>query len=110
MIIDTGENILKRLGYNVLTARGGKEAIEIYKKNQDKIDIVVLDMIMPCMGGGQIYDRLKRINPDVKALLSSGYSVNGQARKILERGCNGFLQKPFYIWELSQAIRKVLDE
>jgi CheY-like chemotaxis protein len=93
-----------------LTAKSGKEAIEIYKKNHDRIDIVILDMIMPKMGGGETYDKLKEINPDIKVLLASGYSLNGQATEILERGCNGFIQKPFNIGELSKKLRKILDK
>ncbi|GAF76255.1 unnamed protein product [marine sediment metagenome] len=65
-------------------------------------------MIMPEMSGGETYDRMKEINPDIKVLLSSGYSINGQATEILERGCDGFIQKPFTIKELSNAIREVL--
>ena len=109
MIIDVGEGILKTLGYKVLVARGGKEAIEIYKKNQDTIDIVILDMIMPGVSGGKTYDRMKEINPDLKVLLSSGYSINGQATEILDRGCNGFIQKPFNMRAFSQEVRKILD-
>jgi len=108
-IIDVGEGILKTLGYKALIARGGKEAIEIYKKNKDKIDIVILDMIMPGVGGGEAYDRMKEINPNIKVLLSSGYSINGQATEILERGCDGFIQKPFNMKRLSQRIREILD-
>jgi len=110
MIIDVGQDILKLLGYEVLPVRGGEEAIEVYKKNHDKIDMVILDMIMPDMGGGETYDRLKEINPDIKVLLSSGYSINGRATEILERGCDGFLQKPFSIMDLSQKIREILDK
>jgi PAS domain S-box-containing protein len=110
MIIDVGQDILKLLGYEVLPARGGEEAIEVYKKNHDKIDMVILDMIMPDLGGGETYDRLKEINPDIKVLLSSGYSINGQATEILERGCDGFIQKPFNIMDLSQKIREILDK
>jgi CheY-like chemotaxis protein len=66
-------------------------------------------MIMPDMGGGDAYDTLKGINPDIIVLLSSGYSINGQATEILERGCDGFIQKPFNMSKLSQAIRKTLD-
>ncbi len=109
IIIDVAREMLRAVGYEVLTAGCGKEAIEVYKKNKDKIDMVVLDMIMPDMGGGEAYDRLKEINPDIKALLSSGYSIDGQATRILERGCNGFIQKPFGLEELSQKIRKILD-
>jgi DNA-binding NtrC family response regulator len=60
------------------------------------------------MGGGKVYDRIKEINPDIKVLLSSGYSIEGQATEILKRGCNGFIQKPFNIRNLSQIIKKVL--
>ena len=66
-------------------------------------------MIMPDIGGGETYDRLKEINPDVKALLLSGYSINGKASEILEQGCNGFIQKPFNIKEASHKIREVLE-
>jgi PAS domain S-box-containing protein len=109
-IVDIGKKILKIMGYKVLIARSGKEAIELYKKNQAGIDIVVLDMIMPEIGGGEAYDRLKEINPHVRVLLSSGYSIDGEATEILERGCNGFVQKPFSMKELSRRIREVLDK
>ena len=110
MIIDVGKPILEQMGYNVLTAAGGKEALDIYEKNKQEIGIVVLDMIMPGMGGGDTYDRLKELNPNIKVLLSSGYSINGQATKILERGCDGFIQKPFNVMGLSRKIRGILDK
>ncbi len=110
MIVEIGQEFLKTFGYKVFVARSGKEALQIYKKKQDKIDIVVLDMIMPDMGGGETYDRLKEINPDIKVLLSSGYSIDGEATKILERGCNGFIQKPFNIVDLSKKIREILNK
>ena len=110
VIIDVGEEILRELGYNVLIARGGKEAVEIYSRNKDKIDIVILDVIMPEMGGGETYDRMKKMNPDIKVLLLSGYSIDGQAEEILQRGCNGFIQKPFNVSKLSQTMREILDQ
>jgi two-component system cell cycle sensor histidine kinase/response regulator CckA len=61
------------------------------------------------MGGGETYDRLKEISPDIKVLLSSGYSIEGQASQILARGCDGFIQKPFNIKKLSHKLREVLD-
>lgn len=109
MIIETGEQILKILGYKVLVARSGKEALNIYKQHKDNIDMIILDMIMPNMGGGETFNRIKKINPGVKVLLSSGYSIEGEADKILKQGCNGFLQKPFNIIELSQKIREIID-
>lgn len=110
MILEVGKALLKQMGYKVLVAPSGQAAIELYKANQDEIEMVILDMIMPEMGGGDTYDRLKKINPDIKALLSSGYSIDGEATEILKRGCNGFIQKPFDIKDLSQKIRAVLDE
>jgi DNA-binding NtrC family response regulator len=62
------------------------------------------------MGGGETYDRMKEINPGIKVLLSSGYSINGQATEILKRGCDGFIQKPFNMKQLSRAIREILDK
>jgi len=110
IIIEVAEELFKELGYKVLIARGGKEAIEVYEKNKDRIDIVILDMIMPDMSGSDTYDRLKEIDPEIKVLLSSGYSVDGQATEIINRGCKGFIQKPFKMEELSQKLRAILDE
>lgn len=109
MIIEVGQEILRALGYEVLSARSGEEAVRIYREKKETIDVIVLDMIMPGMGGGETFDRLKEIDPGVKVLLSSGYSIEGMATDILERGCNQFIQKPFDIKELSQKLRDVLD-
>jgi len=110
MIIDVGQGMLKALGYTVLVARGGKEAIELYRANKDNIDMVILDRIMPQIDGGKAYDRMKKINPDIKVLLSSGYSINGQAEEILDRGCDGFIQKPFNMRQFAQKVREILDK
>jgi len=110
IVIQVGKDMIESLGYEVWTAKNGKEAIEICKKNMDKIDMVMLDIIMPVMDGGETYDKLKGINPDIKVLLSSGYGINGQATEILNRGCNGFIQKPFDMKTLSKKIRNVLDK
>jgi len=109
MILDVGGDLLEKLGYEVLAAKSGIEAVEIYKKNQKKIDIVILDMVMPKMGGGDTYEKLKDIDPAIKVLLSSGYSIDGQAGKILSRGCDGFIQKPFDVKSISLEIRRILD-
>jgi PAS domain S-box-containing protein len=109
MILEIGEKILRRLGYEVLLASSGQEALERYEKDHNKIDIVLLDMVMPYMGGGETYDRMKEINPTVKVLLSSGYTIDGEATEILERGCDGFIQKPFDLEQLSRSIRDILD-
>ena len=109
MVIDVGEEMLKAMGYEVLTAKGGVEAIKTYEENEDRIDIVILDMIMPDMDGGKVFDMMREINPDTKVILSSGYSINGQATEILDRGCNSFIQKPYTLKDVSQKLREVLD-
>lgn len=129
MIIDVAGQMIEKLGYNVLVARSGKEAIEIVSKAQEARhmekeskahevpaamppvpDIIILDMIMPHMSGGETYDGFKDITPKVKVLLSSGYSIDGKANEIMERGCNGFIQKPFNMKSLSLKIREILNE
>ncbi|MBW1670034.1 MAG: response regulator [Deltaproteobacteria bacterium] len=106
---EVSQELLETIGYNILTAKDGKEALEVYKKYRDTIDLVLLDMVMPNMGGSKVYDRLKEMNPGVKVLLSSGYSINGEATEIVARGCNGFIQKPFSFKDLSQEIKKILN-
>lgn len=105
-----GFDLLSSLGYKPLLAGGGIEAVDIYLKKGNEIDLVILDMIMPDMGGGEVFDKLKDMDSQVKVLLSSGYSIDGQAKKILERGCNGFIQKPFNIRAMSHKIREILDD
>ena len=109
MVIDVSQQLLGKLGYTVLTANNGYEAIEIYQKHYNEISLVIIDMIMPDLNGGETYDELKNINPDIKALLSSGYSIDGQAQDIINRGCNGFIQKPFNINKLSCKVRDILE-
>jgi len=108
MMLDIGRDLLQTMGYRVITARDGEEAVEIYRGRSDEIDLVLLDIVMPRMGGGQAYDRIKSINPSVKVLLLSGYSIDGEATQILSRGCNGFIQKPFNLEQLSRSIKAVL--
>jgi two-component system cell cycle sensor histidine kinase/response regulator CckA len=110
MIIEVGKAMLEKLGYDTLIAGGGKEAIEIYRKNRDTISLVILDMIMPRLSGSETYERLKEINPDIKILLSSGYSIDGAANKILKGNDDGFIQKPFNIKKLSSKVQQVLSK
>ncbi len=109
-VLNVGDGFLKAMGYQVITAHDGKGATEVYRKHQGSIDLVVLDIVMPVMGGSEVFDRLKKINPDIKVLLSSGYSIDGEATKILERGASGFIQKPFNIKQLSQSIYEILKK
>ncbi len=110
MVLEVGGKVLEKLGYTVIESQSGKEAVDIFDKNKESIDLVILDMIMPDMGGGEAYDRIKEINPRVKALLSSGYSIDGQATEIMKRGCDGFIQKPFKADELSEKLKEILSK
>ena len=103
------KNMLADLGYHVICAGSGQEALDIYEKEHQAIDLVLLDMIMPGLSGGETFDRLQAIRPDVKAILCSGYSINEQANRIIEKGCRLFLQKPFSIYDIAEKIRKSLQ-
>ncbi len=109
IIIDIGKEFLEVLGHSVLTAHSGREAIDIYSRESGKIDLVIVDMIMPAMDGNETIQRLKAIDPKARIILSSGYSIDGMATDIMNRGCGGFIQKPYGIHELSDAIRKALE-
>jgi CheY-like chemotaxis protein len=110
IVREASKDLIEAMGYRVFTAKDGREAIEVYKSNRDDIDVVLLDVVMPNMGAREAYDILKELDPDIKVLLFSGYSIDGQATEILERGANAFIQKPFSIEELSGKIREVLDK
>jgi signal transduction histidine kinase/CheY-like chemotaxis protein len=109
IVINVGQQMLESIGYKVLIASSGAEAVDVYRKRTDEIDLVILDMIMPVMGGAQTYERLRDINSTVNVLLSSGYSIDGQAKEILDHGCNAFIQKPFSLLDLSIKLRELLD-
>jgi PAS domain S-box-containing protein len=108
-VISVCRELLETLGYKVITSSSGKDAVEIYRSRKEEIDIVILDMIMPDMGGGEAFALMKIINPNIRVILSSGYSLNGQAADIMKQGCKTFIQKPFSIDELSKKVREVLD-
>jgi CheY-like chemotaxis protein len=117
LIIDDEEDIrtmtkiqLEDIGYKVMTAENGVKGLEIYKKEKDNIDLVLLDMIMPEMDGKETFLNLKKINPKISVLLTSGFSQNGKAKEIMGKGILGFLQKPFKIHELSNVIHKALKK
>jgi len=109
-VLEVGEEILHLLGYEVMTAKKGQDAIHIYRENHENILLVILDMIMPEISSSEVYDELKKINPDIIVLLSSGYSINGKASEMLNSGCDGFIQKPFTMIQLSQKISEILNK
>ncbi len=110
IILDVGRSMLVKMGYEVAVANGGEEAIRILSEIGDSINLVILDLIMPVMDGAATFDRIRKLYPQIPVLLSSGYAVSGQAEALLNKGCNGFIQKPYNIMELSHKVRTILDE
>ncbi len=108
-VLTVGEKVLTKMGYRVVMASSGEEGVGLYERHKEGIDLVILDMIMPGMNGSETFDALRSIDPHVKVLLSSGYSLEEEARKILRKGCSGFIPKPFRAEELSRVMRKILD-
>lgn len=108
-VLEISSKILKKLGFRVLEACSGHDALNVYRQNRHTIDLVLLDMIMPDIGGGEVYERMKTINRNVKAILATGYSLNGEASDIMKKGCDGVIQKPFSIDRLSRMISRVLN-
>jgi PAS domain S-box-containing protein len=109
MVLEVTREILELLGYRVLTADSGGEAIRIYREEGDSIDLIILDMIMPEMGGDKTFEALHRLDPHIKVLLASGYSMEGKAAIMLEQGCAGFIQKPFDLPSISLKLREILE-
>lgn len=109
-VLDVNTELLETLGYHVFPARTGREAVEIYKRNSERIALVLLDMIMPEMSGLDTFHALKTINPDIKVILLSGYSFDDQAKRIMKSGCHAFIQKPFKISLLDEKIQEALKK
>ena len=109
VIRNLGKVFLENQGYTVLLAEDGEEGISVYRTNRDKIDLVLLDMIMPNKNGPEVFYELAKINPDVKVIIVSGFSLEDQARQLLKDGASAFIQKPYQAQKLLLAIRELLD-
>jgi len=109
MVLDVSKELLEGLGYQVLTASRGREAITTLEAKADEVDLVILDFTMPEMSGKETFNRLRAIKPEVRVLLSSGYSLNEEVQEILDQSGTGFIQKPFRLQTLSQKMRDMLD-
>jgi two-component system cell cycle sensor histidine kinase/response regulator CckA len=108
-VIEVCFEMLETLGYEVETASSGMEAIKIMDKDEGKIDLVILDMVMPGMNGLDTYDVIRRIRPDVRVLVSSGYSKEEQLKEMMEKGCDDFILKPFDVVMLSEKLQAVFN-
>ena len=111
---DTVRTVLQRslelLGYKVVSASGGHEAIEAFQGAGGDFALVILDMMMPKMAGDEVFERLKEIDDEVAVLMASGYSSDGKTRKILDNGGLGFIQKPFAVEDLAVEVRRCIEE
>lgn len=105
----TSAELLRHMGYDVVTASDGQEAVEYYRQFGHRIDLVILDLVMPRLGGGDCFRALKALNPNIEAILSTGYGLNETAQQLLDEGMAGFLQKPYQIRDLSEVIARVLQ-
>lgn len=103
-----GEDMMMSLGYTVVTKSDGIEGLEYFKKYKDEIDVVILDMVMPRMGGGQAYEEMRKIDEKVMVVIASGYSLNREGKHLLEKGAREFVQKPFDMGQLSRALHNIL--
>lgn len=110
LIRDLGKRMLNRAGYTVVTAANGHEALEVYRNRRNDIALVILDLIMPEMGGKQCLEEILKINPGAAVIVASGYSAQGPTKEALEGGAKGFVSKPFDMGRLLQTVRRILDE
>ncbi len=109
IIVEVATEMLKQAGYSVISATSGRKALEIYLQKSADIALIILDMIMPDLGGGELFDLIREVNPRARVLLSSGYSIDGQASEIIKRGCNGFIQKPFNLEHVTHKIDEIVS-
>ncbi|MFW5856337.1 MAG: transporter substrate-binding domain-containing protein [Planctomycetota bacterium] len=107
-IRETGAALLQNLGHTVITAEDGQQAVDRFRADPGAFDLVILDMVMPHLGGREAYRALRAVDPGVKVLLASGYSLNGEAQGLLDEGVLGFLQKPYRQDTLRHAVRQAL--
>ena len=108
-IREMGRQIIEMGGYQVLTARSGEEALVMYAAHAQEIALVILDLVMPGMGGNRCLQKLLLIDPDVKVIVASGYSSSGLTIDEAGTGARGFIKKPYDVKDILASIRQVLD-
>jgi len=109
LLRDIGKDMLEQFGYTVLLAQDGESALELYSEKKN-ISLIILDLIMPGMGGKRCLEKLLTMNPEIKVVIASGYSINGHGKDALEAGARAFVSKPYELKQMLQVVRKVLDE
>jgi CheY-like chemotaxis protein len=109
LVIKISEMMLKELGYKVLKAHNGYEGLQLFEAHKTEIDLIISDLEMPKMNGNEVLKKLRKIDPEIKVLLSSGSLTDADEQSIIDRGFNGFLQKPYNLVELCGKISEILN-
>jgi len=109
-LLETTKILMESYGYRVMTAESGETAIEIFNREKKKISLVIMDLLMPGMGGLRCLDALLKTDPGVKVIISSGYISSGNQREVMAKGAAGFIQKPYRRQEILNLVRRVLDQ
>lgn len=110
LLRDIGKDMLEQFGYTVIVAQDGESALELYREKEKDISLIILDLIMPGMGGKRCLEKLLTMNPGIKVVIASGYSINGHGKDALEAGARAFVSKPYELKQMLRVVRKVLDE
>ena len=108
VVTSATRRILRRLGYQAVSCTNGREALDYYQAHSQKVQLVILDLLMPIMGGAECFRALKRLDPEVKVVLSSGLAFDAEVEELLDEGMLAFLSKPFQADELAEAVQKAL--
>jgi two-component system cell cycle sensor histidine kinase/response regulator CckA len=109
IVLDVTRALLERLGYRVLEAMTGKEAVDIVEGFDGNIDLALLDIRLPDMDGGKAYPIIKEARPNLKVIVCSGYAIDGPAQEVLDAGAQDFIQKPYSLSTLSKKLKKVFE-
>jgi len=109
-IRDIGEEVLSKFGYTVITASNGESALKIYREKQAEISLIILDLIMPGMGGRRCFEEILKVNPSAKVVIASGYAADGLSKEALAAGVRNFVGKPYDFNQMLEVVRKVLDD
>jgi CheY-like chemotaxis protein len=109
-IRELGVELLGDAGYTVITATDGESGLELYRQKQEQIDLVILDLVIPGMGGKKCFEEVLKVNPRAKILIVSGYSANGPGKEAIEAGARDFVGKPFDVEHMLEVVRNILDQ
>jgi PAS domain S-box-containing protein len=107
-VVEVCSDMVETLGYHIKAVSSGKEAIDVITSGKDRIDLVILDLVMPSMSGQQAFEKIRAIDPDIKIIVSSGYSREEEIEKMMQKGCDGYILKPFDMATLSRKLDGVL--